>query len=169
MTELLAKSNPPETLVEHTENCLSVYFSMRETMPFLAEISGEPSFFDHLFYTVALHDFGKAATGFQDQLRSTAEPWGYRHEILSAGFVVGLDLPLRIKQAIGLAILTHHKDIQILRDRYPCFPPQNPGYETWHTKIGELEPNWDALMQNSRTDWSLVYGRELPLYAPAFA
>ena len=30
MTELLAKSNPPETLVEHTENCLAVYFSMRE-------------------------------------------------------------------------------------------------------------------------------------------
>ena len=147
MTELLAKSNPPETLVEHTENCLSVYFSMRETMPFLAEISGDPDFFDHLFYTVALHDFGKAATGFQAQLRSAAEPWNYRHEILSAGFVVGLDLPLRIKQAIGLAILTHHKDVQILRDRYPCFPPQNPGYETWQTKIAELEPNWDALMQ----------------------
>ena len=147
MTELLAKSNPPETLVEHTENCLSVYFSMRETMPFLAEISGEPSFFDHLFYTVALHDFGKAATGFQEQLQSAAEPWNYRHEILSAGFVVGVDLPPLAKQAIGLAILTHHKDIQILRDRYPCFPPQNPGYETWHTKIGELEPNWDALMQ----------------------
>ena len=147
MTELLAKSNPSETLVEHTENCLSVYFSMRETMPFLAEISGEPDFFDHLFYTVALHDFGKAATGFQAQLRSATEPWNYRHEILSAGFIVGLDLPLRIKQAIGLAILTHHKDVQILRDRYPCFPPQNPGYEAWQTKIAELEPNWAALMQ----------------------
>ena len=147
MTELLAKSDPPETLIKHTENCLSVYFSMRETMPFLAEISGEPDFFDHLFYTVALHDFGKAATGFQAQLRSAAQPWNYRHEILSAGFVVGLNLPLRIKQAIGLAILTHHKDVQILRDRYPCFPPQNPGYETWQTKTAELEPNWEALMQ----------------------
>ena len=147
MTELLAKSNPPETLIEHTKNCLSVYFSVRETMPFLAEISGEPDFFDHLFYTVALHDFGKAATGFQEQLQSAAEPWGYRHEILSAGFVVGLDLPPSAKQAIGLAILTHHKDIQILRDRYPCFPPQNPGYETWKARMAELEPNWDALMQ----------------------
>ena len=147
MTELLAKSNPPETLVEHTENCLSVYFSMRKTMPFLAEISGEPDFFDHLFYTVALHDFGKAATGFQSQLQSAAERWGYRHEILSAGFLVGLDLPPQTRQAIGLAILTHHKDIQTLREQYPCFPPQNPGYETWQTKIAELEPNWDALMQ----------------------
>ena len=147
MTELLAKSNPPETLVEHTENCISVYFSMRETMPFLAEISGEPDFFDHLFYTVALHDFGKAATGFQAQLRSAAERWGYRHEILSAGFVVGLDLPPLAKQAIGLAILTHHKDIRTLTERYPCFPPQNPGYETWKARVTELEPNWDALMR----------------------
>ena len=147
MTELLAKSDPPETLVEHTENCLSVYFSMRETMPFLAETSGEPDFFDHLFYTVALHDFGKAATGFQTQLQSAAERWGYRHEILSAGFVVGLDLPPQTRQAIGLAILTHHKDIQTLRDQYPCFPSQNPGYETWQAKITQLEPNWDALMQ----------------------
>ena len=147
MTELLAKRDPPETLAEHTENCLSVYFSMRKMMPFLAEISGEPDFFDQLFYTVALHDFGKAATGFQAQLRSAAEQWGYRHEILSAGFVAGLDLPPRTKQAIGLAILTHHKDIQILKERYPCFPPQKPGYEIWKARMAELAPNWDALMQ----------------------
>ena len=147
MTELLAKSNLPETLIEHTENCLSVYFSMRETMPFLTEISGEPDFFDHLFYTVALHDFGKAATGFQAQLRSDAERWGYRHEILSVGFVAGLNYPPSTKQAIGLAILTHHKDIQTLKEQYPCFPPQNPGYKTWETRMAELEPNWDALMR----------------------
>ncbi len=160
MTELLAKSDPPETLLEHTENCLSVYFSMRETVPFLAEISGEPDFFDHLFYTVALHDFGKAATGFQAQLQSAAERWGYRHEILSAGFVAGLDLPPLIKQAIGLAILTHHKDIQILRDRYPCFPPQNPGYETWKTRMAELEPNWAALMQIQKRVGHWYQGRD---------
>ena len=147
MTELLAKSNPPETLIEHTKNCLSVYFSMRETMPFLAEISGEPDFFDHLFYTVALHDFGKAATGFQEQLQSAAGRWGYRHEILSAGFLVGLNLPSQTKRAIGLAILTHHKDIQTLRSQYPCFPPQRPGYQTWKARVAELAPNWNALMQ----------------------
>lgn len=147
MIELLAKSDPPETLVEHTENCLSVYFSMREMMPFLAEISGELDFFDHLFYTVALHDFGKAATGFQAQLQSATKRWGFRHEILSAGFVVGLDLPPTDKRAIGLAILTHHKDIRTLRAQYPCFPPQQPGYQTWEARLAELEPNWDALMR----------------------
>ena len=147
MPILLAKGNPPETLIKHTENCLSVYFSMRETMPYLAEISGEPDFFDHLFYTVALHDFGKAATGFQAQLQLEAERWGYRHEILSAGFVAGLNYPLLTKRAIGLAILTHHKDVPTLRAQYPCFPPQNPGYQTWKARMAELELNWDALIQ----------------------
>lgn len=147
MTELLAKSDPPETLIEHTENCLSVCFYMREVMPFLAKISGEQDFFDHLFYTVALHDFGKAATGFQAQLRLDAERWGYRHEILSVGFVVGLNLPPATKQAIGLAILTYHKDIRTLMAQYPCWPPQNPGYQTWKDRMAKLEPNWSELMQ----------------------
>ncbi len=48
MTDLLAKSAPPETLWEHTENCLAVFFSMRDAMGFLSEISGEADFFDHL-------------------------------------------------------------------------------------------------------------------------
>ena len=154
MSVLLAKGDPPETLIEHTENCLSVCFSMMETMPFLAEISGESEFFDYLFYTVALHDFGKAATGFQAQLRSTAKRWDYRHEILSAGFVVGLNLPSVTKQAIGLAILTHHKDIRTLRERYPCLA-QQPGYQKWKERVAELEPNWEALMkiQEQVSDW----------------
>ena len=84
MPPLLAKSAPTETLREHTENCLAVYDSLRERMPFLAEVAKEPDFFEHLFYTVALHDFGKAATGFQRQL-TTGPRWNYRHEILSAG------------------------------------------------------------------------------------
>jgi len=113
MSILLAKSNPEETLREHTENCLAVYDSLRERMPFLAEVAKEPDFFNHLFYAVALHDFGKAATGFQQQL-SDGTPWNYRHEILSAGFVVNLQFPQVTKQAIGLAILTHHKDIATL-------------------------------------------------------
>ena len=35
MSILLAKSDPRETLVEHTENCLAVYDSLRQRMPFL--------------------------------------------------------------------------------------------------------------------------------------
>lgn len=146
MSTLLAKSNPPETLLDHTENCLAVYNSLRERMPFLAEIAKVPDFFQHLFYAVALHDFGKAATGFQKQLMGGTR-WNYRHEILSTGFVVNLQFPQDVKQAIALAILTHHKDIETLIEKHPCWPQNEHGYQEWQRRVRELTPNWDALME----------------------
>ena len=146
MSTLFAKSDPRETLKEHTENCLAVYNSLRERMPFLADIAEVPDFFEHLFYAVALHDFGKAATGFQKQL-TDRKRWGYRHEILSTGFVVTLQLPQEAKQAIALAILTHHKDIETLIEKHPCWQENEVGYQEWQKHVTELKPNWDALME----------------------
>jgi len=152
--QLLAKSEPPESLLDHTRNCIDVYSSLREKMPFLAEISGQSDFFEHLYYAVALHDLGKAASGFQDQLRSGAR-WKYRHEILSAGFTIGLRFADSHNQAIGLSILTHHKDITTLRTDHPCYPEANPGYSNWKNKIEELKSNWEDLMelQNLIVKW----------------
>lgn len=146
MRTLLAKSEPPESLIEHTRNCLDVYSSLKERMPFLADISGQPDFFEHLYYAVALHDLGKAASGFQEQLLTGAR-WNYRHEILSAGFTIGLQFDESCKQAIGLAILTHHKDIMTLRSGYPCYPETNPGYQNWKDKAREMTVNWEDLME----------------------
>ena len=143
---LLAKSDPRESLVKHTGNCVEVYSSLRERMPFLADISGQPDFFEHLYYAVALHDLGKAASGFQKQLLTGAK-WNYRHEILSAGFTIGLQFDESCKQAIGLAILTHHKDIMTLRSGYPCYPEANPGYQNWKDKVSEMTINWEDLME----------------------
>ena len=146
MTILLAKSIPKEeTLLEHTENCLAVYDSLQKQMPFLANVAKNPHFFEHLFFAVALHDFGKAAIGFQQQLTG-GKRWNYRHEILSAGFVVGLQLSREAKEAIGLTILTHHKDIDTLRHTYKHYPESTVGFQVWKNKIKELEPNWEALM-----------------------
>ena len=147
MSTLLAKSDPQESLHDHTQNCLEVYNSLRERMPFLADVAGEPNFFEHLFYAVALHDFGKAATGFQKQLTDRDDRWNYRHEILSTGFVVTLQISDEAKQAIALAILTHHKDSETLWEKYPCIPENEEGYQEWQKHVAELEPNWDALME----------------------
>ena len=146
MNTLFAKSDLPETLLDHTENCLAVYNSLRERMPFLADVADVPGFFEHLFYAVALHDFGKAATGFQQQLNDNTR-WGFRHEILSAGFVVPLQFPHDVKQAIALAILTHHKDIETLVETHPCWHQNEYGYHEWQRRIAELTPNWNALME----------------------
>ena len=157
MSILLAKSDPKETLLDHTENCLAVYNSLRDRMPFLADVANNPDFFEHLFYTVVLHDFGKAATGFQNQLTS-GKRWSYRHEILSAGFVAGIQLSQEAKKAIGLTILTHHKDIDTLRHTYRHYPESEIGFQVWKEKIKELEPNWEALMaiQKQVTHWCLL-------------
>lgn len=147
MTTLLAKSDPKEeTLCKHTKNCLAVYNSLRERMPFLADVAKNPDFFEHLFYAVALHDFGKAATGFQKQLHENIR-WNYRHEILSTGFVVTLQTSDEAKQAIALAILTHHKDSETLWEKYPCIPENEEGYQEWQKHVSALEPNWDDLME----------------------
>ena len=146
MTILLAKSNPQETLVDHTENCLSVYDSLRERMPFLADVAKNRDFFEHLFYAVALHDFGKAAIGFQKQL-TDGKRWNYRHEILSGGFAVNLQYPKETKQAIALAILTHHKDIETLKDKYSFGQDNEYDQQEWQRRVAELKPNWDSLME----------------------
>lgn len=157
MSILFAKSNPPETLQKHTENCLDVYNSLREQMPFLTDVAQNSNFFEHLFYAVALHDFGKAATGFQKQLTNGTR-WNYRHEILSAGFVAGIQLSQEAKKAIGLTILTHHKDIDTLRHTYKHYPESEIGFQVWQDKIKELEPTWEALMaiQKQVTHWCLL-------------
>ena len=146
MSTLLAKSDPRETLLDHTENCLTVYNSLRERMPFLADVAENPDFFNHLFYAVALHDFGKAATGFQEQLND-GDRWNYRHEILSGGFVINLQYPKETKQAIALAIFTHHKDIETLIDKYSCGQENEYDQKEWQKRIAELSPNWDTLME----------------------
>ena len=155
MITLLAKSIPKEeTLLEHTENCLAVYDSLRQRMPFLADVAKNPDFFEHLFYAVALHDFGKAAAGFQYQLTNGTR-WNYRHEILSTGFVVTLQLPQEARQAIALAIMTHHKDIETLVEKYPCWQENEYGYQEWQKRVAELRSNWDALMEIQKRvpDW----------------
>ena len=115
-------------------------------MPFLAEIAKEPDFFNHLFYAVAFHDFGKAATGFQKQL-TEGKRWNYRHEILSGGFAVNLQFPKETKQAIALAIFTHHKDIETLVEKYSCGQTNEHDQREWQKRITELAHNWDDLMK----------------------
>jgi len=133
---LLAK--PDESLIEHTENTLKVFASLKEGYPEIPKLCGVPQFWENLFFAVFLHDFGKGAKGFQQKLQ-TGKKWNYRHEILSAGFVTALELPEKDKMAIGLAVITHHKDIQELREKYATHPEDNPGFEKYKEKLKELD------------------------------
>jgi CRISPR-associated endonuclease Cas3-HD len=122
MMVILAKED--ETLLEHTENTLKVLKSMKECYPEIPEISGIDNFWDNIFYSLFFHDFGKASNEFQEVLlnKSATGYWDYRHELISASFVDSLDFLSDEDQfVIRLGIITHHKDIITLVDRYKGF------------------------------------------------
>jgi len=141
LNQILAKSDPPETLLQHTENCLKVFFSIRNAFPFLVETTGQPHFFTHLFYSIFLHDVGKIAKGFQAQLRNGTR-WNYRHEILSASFVALIPGLSEIeRRAIALAIITHHKNITELTEGYAT--TDVVGREGYTSHLAEL---WEDVL-----------------------
>lgn len=155
---LLAK--PDETLLQHTENALKVFRSIKEAYNNVPELCGVEDFWEHLFYSIFFHDFGKGATGFQEMLRDDTHElrWKYRHEILSAGFISALNYDDLYKNAIGIAIITHHKDINKLRERYNTFPSP-PGKKLYQKKLLELQPNFEELLSYFKLieEWSNEY------------
>jgi CRISPR-associated helicase, Cas3 family len=82
--DLLAKSQQHggETLAAHTWDVLCRLADLYRLRPSLL-----PDRQWHCLYWAAfLHDFGKAAHGFQRRLKG-GPPWPHRHEVLSLGFV----------------------------------------------------------------------------------
>ncbi|MCU7495368.1 MAG: CRISPR-associated helicase Cas3' [Ignavibacteria bacterium] len=159
MQKILAKKLPEETLVQHTEKLLSVYASLKKAYPDVPGITGVQDFYLHLFYSICLHDLGKAASGFQGKWGK----WGYRHEILSAGFV-GF-LPVQddfARKAIGLAIITHHRNIQELSSGYATTLPY--GRKLFLEKRDELNPSLEYIAEHLKRipHWGKKYlGLEL--------
>lgn len=101
---ILAKGDD-ETLAQHTRHCLEVARSVVKNLPFdeplLASINAD------LQDALAVHDAGKAATGFQASLIPNSKRWGKRHEIISGSFASFQ----KLKDEVVFAVLTHHKTI----------------------------------------------------------
>ncbi|BAW29302.1 CRISPR-associated helicase, Cas3 family [Methanosarcina thermophila] len=142
---IIAKSETEESLLEHTENALKVFKSIKEAYPEIPQICGVPDFWEHLFYSIFFHDFGKAASGCQESMRGGVK-WKYRHEVLSAGFVSGLEYENQSREAVALAIITHHKDVLYLREMYRT--DSNPlAKKRYAEKLQELIPNFEELRE----------------------
>ena len=88
----------------------------------------------------------KQREGFQKQL-TEGKRWNYRHEILSGGFAVNLQFREEAKQAVALAILTHHKDIETLKEKYSFGQENEYDQQEWQSRVEELIPNWNSLME----------------------
>jgi len=125
LDELWAKSPEPnqpagESLAMHSWLVLSRFSDCAHLRPNLPERIGSPNLWHILYWTCFLHDFGKAAAGFQNVLRGGAK-WPHRHEVLSLAFLDWLfpDEADETRSWIAAAIVSHHRDAEEIRARYP--------------------------------------------------
>lgn len=124
---LKAKSGTPDnaqTLVEHTWEVIEKLANLHHLRPDLAQAVGDTRLWHRLYWACFLHDFGKAATGFQERLHNNPpeNQWSrghHRHEVLSLAFVdwvFPIGHPDRLP--VICAIASHHKDADDIFSRY---------------------------------------------------
>ncbi|MCB9102414.1 MAG: CRISPR-associated helicase Cas3' [Anaerolineales bacterium] len=118
-SKAMSEGDKPETLAEHTWTVLERLSELIHLRPNLADEISIPNLWNILFWSAFLHDFGKAASGFQNMLRG-GERWPHRHEVLSLAFVDWITEGLSTEEQTWLiaAIVSHHRDIQAIRQSY---------------------------------------------------
>lgn len=121
--EPLAKSaklgfqGQPETLEQHTQRVVERLAGLARRSPKLSDIAGLPQFWHIAFWSAVIHDFGKAAKGFQAQLRGEGQRYLHRHEVLSLAFVPWVAQPDETR-LITLGVISHHRDSEIIKTLY---------------------------------------------------
>jgi len=111
--ELLAKSNPPQTLKEHIDDALKIEELLKISFPNIEKISGTDGFWKLLKACIIFHDLGKSHKEFQKLLLDTKDDWKHqRHELFSLPFVE--ELNYSEKAVIYFVVAGHHKDFETL-------------------------------------------------------
>jgi len=152
---LLAKSSG-ESLGTHTSWCFEAARALLASLPVSKEEKKELE--SEVLLAVALHDVGKAASGFQRLLRGEEKDWGgKRHEVLSAALASSLS---GVPTAVLFAILTHHKSLPsdgisalgsgcLLMEQIPLRSYVTPVWEEmvreWEENRGAFEQEWRAI------------------------
>lgn len=114
--EVLAKSEPPISLKQHIDECLSVYESLQKAFGRLP-VNDLNRFWELVRLGIVFHDLGKSHTEFQKMLEGKRANWYHqRHELFSTPFIDRLDLPEEDKLLLKLIVAGHHKDFSFLFD-----------------------------------------------------
>ncbi|RMH05454.1 MAG: CRISPR-associated helicase Cas3' [Nitrospirae bacterium] len=127
-----------ETLAQHTWYVLSRLADFIRLRPDLPRRLGIPRLWHILYWSAFLHDFGKAASGFQAMLRG-GDRWVHRHEVLSLAFLdwIASNFPPDEQDWLAAAIVSHHKDAGDIHCLY--FPPDDPEDDQLIPVIAELD------------------------------
>lgn len=147
----------PESLAQHTWLVLERFSDLVRLRPDLPQRIGVPRLWHVLFWAILIHDFGKAATGFQARLRGGPR-WPYRHEVLSLAFVDWIAGAFTADELpwVVAAVASHHRDAEEIQTRYT--PLDDPDEEDIVAKlIAELPADslrgmWRWLSECSE-DW----------------
>ena len=142
------KDGNGESLFRHSCNVARNAQKICERLPFPADERAKLA--EVLVEAGALHDIGKAASGFQKMLRVENWFWGHRHETLSTALACVLNPNL--DETTLFAILTHHKTIPTGNNEKGVLP------------TGELPPDfyftnetvqWEEMLQHLRENWQV--------------
>lgn len=127
----------PETLAQHTWYVLERLADFIRLRPNLPQDIGVPRLWHILFWAAFLHDFGKAASGFQARLRG-GERWPHRHEVISLAFVDWICSILTADEPawVVAAIVSHHKDAEEIARLYS--PPDDPDDDPLIERVAEM-------------------------------
>lgn len=130
--------NQPETLAQHTWTVLARLADMAYLRPTLPARLGAPRLWHILAWAAFLHDFGKAASGFQAVLRG-GKRWPHRHEVLSLAFVDWIAAAFTAEEQAWLAaaIVSHHKDAAAVLRAYA--PPDDQEDDQLPPRLAEIE------------------------------
>jgi CRISPR-associated endonuclease/helicase Cas3 len=131
-------SGRAESLAQHTWYVLERLAQAIRLRPNLPQALGLPGLWNCLFWACFLHDFGKAAKGFQERLRG-GEQWPHRHEVLSLAFLDWLEDALpdeEQKNWVAAAIVSHHKDADEIGRMY--MDPTDPADDPLVERIAEI-------------------------------
>lgn len=146
MNEIWAKSSVDqnrdgESLIAHTWEVLKRLRDQAELRPALPAICGLPNLWHILFWAAFLHDWGKAASGFQAMLKGRGR-WPYRHEVLSLVFIDWINNIFSEEEALAVsaAIVSHHKDAEELDHTY------NAGFDVEDDPLIDM---LDELVENN--------------------
>lgn len=113
-----------DTLAQHTWHVLRRLSDQYRLRAHLASQLEDDRLWQRLYWACFLHDFGKAAQGFQERLANphVSNAWSegkHRHEVLSLAFIDWLFPSGHIDRLpVICTVISHHKDADDIFERY---------------------------------------------------